>query len=104
MKPAVKCLECYSTELYKNGKNKKANQTYLYRKCRRQFTLQSIKKLNNPKCSVYGKDTFSIHKFCINTIINAINLYYSLNAKTRAIPTYLLDYMNIKVYLVTISK
>lgn len=34
----------------------------------------------------------------------AINLYYSLNATTRAISTHLLDYMNIKVSHVTISK
>ena len=148
MKPTVKCPECYSTELYKNGKDKKANQKYLCKKCRRQFTLQSIKKLNNPKCPVcgkgmylhhkykyhvsfkcnnrqcnhtikqltpsviddpsseklFGKDTFSGHRFSINTIVNAINLYYSLNATTRAISTYLLDYMNIKVSHVTISK
>ena len=56
MKPTVKCPECYSTELYKNGKDKKNNQKYLCKKCRRQFTLQSIKKLNNPKCPVCGKD------------------------------------------------
>ena len=146
MKPTVKCPECYSTELYKNGKDKKANQKYLCKKCRRQFTLQSIKKLNNPKCPIcgkgmylhhkykyhvsfkcnnrqcnhtlkqltpsviddpsseklFGKDTFSGHRFSINTIVNAINLYYSLNATTRAISTYLLDYMNIKVSHVTI--
>ena len=148
MKPTVKCPECYSTELYKNGKNKKGNQKYLCKKCRRQFTLKSIKKLNNPKCpacgkgmylhhkykyhvsfkcnnrqcnhtikqlipsviddssseKLFAKDTFSGHRFSINTIINAINLYYSLNATTRAISTYLLDYMNIKVSHVTISK
>ena len=148
MKPTVKCPECYSTELYKNGKDKKGNQKYLCKKCRRQFTLKSIKKLNNPKCpacgkgmylhhkykyhvsfkcnnrqcnhtvkqltslaiddpsseKLFGKDTFSGHRFSINTIINAINLYYSLNATTRAISTYLLDYMNIKVSHVTIFK
>ena len=118
------------------------------KKCCRQFTLKSIKKLNNPNCPACGKgmylhhkykyhvsfkcnnrqcnhtikqlipsviddpsseklfvkDTFSGHRFSINTIINAINLYYSLNATTRAISTYLLDYMNIKVSHVTISK
>ena len=148
MKPTVKCPECYSTELYKNGKDKKGNQKYLCKKCRRQFTLKSIKKLNNPKCPACGKgmylhpkykyhvsfkcnnrqcnhtikqlipsviddpsseklfvkDTFSGHRFSINAIINAINLYYSLHATTRAISTYLLDYMNIKVSHVTISK
>ena len=51
-----------------------------------------------------GKDAFSGHRFSINTIINAINLYYSLNATTRDISTYLLDYMNVKVSHVTISK
>lgn len=40
----------------------------------------------------------------MNTIISAINLYYSPNATTRAISTYLLDYMNIKVSHVTICK
>ena len=118
------------------------------KKCRRQFTLKSIKKLNNPKCpacdkgmylhykykyhvsfkcnnrqcnhtikqlipsviddssseKLFAKDTFSGHRFSINTIINAINLYYSLNVTTIAISTYLLDYMNIKVSHVTISK
>ena len=53
---------------------------------------------------LFVKDTFSGHRFSINTIINAINLYYSLNATTRAISTYLLDYMNIKVSHVTRSK
>ena len=100
----VKCPECYSTELYKNGKDKKGNQKYLCKKCRRQFTLKSIKKLNNPKWPACCKDTFSGHRFSINTIINAINLYYSLNVTTIAISTYLLDYMNIKVSHVTISK
>ena len=51
-----------------------------------------------------GKNTFSSHRFSINTIIIAINLYYALNSTTRAISTYLSNYMNIKVSHVTISK
>ena len=148
LKPTVKCPECYSTELYKFGKDKHSNQKYLCKRCRRQFTSLSVKKLNNPKCPVcgkgmyihhkykyhvsfkcnnrkcnhtikqlipgaiddpssqklFGRDTFSGHRFSVNTIVNAINLYYALNSTTRAISTYLLDYMNIKVSHVTISK
>ena len=50
------------------------------------------------------ENVFSGHRFNLNIKINAIDLYYSLNATTRAISTYLLDYMNIKVSHVTISK
>ncbi len=150
MKPTVKCPECYNTDLYKFGKDKNSKQKYLCRRCRRQFTLESIKKYQAgyPKCPVCGKATylhhkykchvsfkcndrkcnhtfkqiiptaidepsseklsgkaiFSGHRYSLNTIILSINLYYSLNATTRAISTYLLDYMNIKVSHVTISK
>lgn len=52
----------------------------------------------------FGKNTFSGHRFSVNTIITAINLYYALNSTTRAISTYLSNYMNIKVSHVTISK
>ncbi len=51
-----------------------------------------------------GKNTFSGHRFSIDTIITAINLYYALNSTTRAISTYLSDYINIKVSHITISK
>ena len=54
--------------------------------------------------NLFGKNTFSGHRFSINTIITALNLYYALNSTTRAISTYLSDYMNIKVSHVTISK
>ncbi|MDY2881474.1 MAG: IS6 family transposase, partial [Romboutsia timonensis] len=54
--------------------------------------------------NLFGKDAFSGHRFSINTIINAINLYYSLNTTTISISTYLLDLMKIKVSHVTISK
>lgn len=145
MKPTVKCPECYDTNLYKFYKYKYSNQKYQCKKCRRQFTLQSIKRyqLVYPKCPVCGKGTYLYHKYkyhvgfkcnhifkqiiptdidnpsceklngkaifsghrCnLNIIISAINLCYSLNATTIAISTYLLDYMNIKVSHVTISK
>lgn len=150
MKPTVKCPECYSTELYKYGKDKHSNQKYLCKRCKRQFTHKSGKKniKDYPKCPVcgkgmylhhkykyhvsfkcndkkcnhtikqlrpgaiadssseqlIGKNTFSSHRFSVNTIITAINLYYALNSTTRAISTYLSDYMNIKVSHVTISK
>lgn len=54
--------------------------------------------------NIFGKNTFWGHRFSINTIITAINLYYVLNSTTRAISTYLSNYMNIKVSHVTISK
>ena len=54
--------------------------------------------------NLFGKNTFSGHRFSVNTIITAINLYYALNSTTRAISTYLSNYMNIKVSHVTISK
>ena len=79
-------------------------------KCNNRQCNHTIKQLtpsaiDDPSSeNLFGKDTFSGHRFSINTIINAINLYYSLNATTRAISTYLLDYMNIKVSHVTISK
>lgn len=50
-----------------------------------------------------GKSIFSGHRYNSNTIILAINLYYSLNSTTRAISICLLDYMNIKASHVTIS-
>ena len=150
MKPTVKCPECYSTELYKYGKDKHSNQKYLCKRCKRQFTQKSGKnnikdypkyhvfgkgmylhnkykshvsfKCNDKKCNhtikqlrprdiadsssenIFGKNTFSGYRFSINTIITAINLYYALNSTTRAISTYLSDYMNIKISHVTISK
>ena len=39
--------------------------------------------------NLFGKNTFWEHRFGINTIITAINLYYVLNSTTRAISTYL---------------
>ena len=63
MKPTVKCPECYSTELYKFGKDKHSNQKYLCKRCRRQFTSLSVKKLNNPKCPVCGKGMYLHHKY-----------------------------------------
>ena len=54
--------------------------------------------------NLFGKNTFSGHRFSVNTIITAINLYYAPNSTTRAISTYLSNYMNIKVSHVTISK
>ncbi|WP_156530759.1 hypothetical protein [Intestinibacter bartlettii] len=54
--------------------------------------------------NLFGKNTFSGNIFSVNTIITAINLYYALNSITRAISTYLSNYMNIKVSHVTISK
>ena len=54
--------------------------------------------------NLFGKNTFSGNIFSVNTIITAINLYYALNSTTRAISTYLSNYMNIKVSHVTISK
>ena len=68
----------------------------------KQFTPSAIDDPSYEK--LFFKDTFLGHIFNINTIINDINLNYSLNAATRAISTYLLDYMNIKVSHVTISK
>ena len=79
-------------------------------KCNNRKYNHSIKQLI-PKAiddtsseKLNGKVVFSGHRFNLNTIIMDINLYYSLNATTRAISTYLLDYMNIKVSHVTISK
>ena len=47
---------------------------------------------------------FSGYRFNLHTIIMSISMYYSLKASTRAISTFLFDYMNIKVSHVTISK
>ena len=71
MKPTVKCPECYSTELYKYGKDKYSNQKYLCKRCKRQFTLQSCKKnfKNYPKCPVCGKGMYLHHKYKYHFIL-----------------------------------
>ena len=76
--------------------NKKCNHTI------KQLIPTAIDDPSSEKLN--GKTVFSGHRFNLNTIIIAINLYYSLNATTRAISTYLSDYMSIKVSHVTISK
>ncbi len=79
-------------------------------KCNNRKCNHTIKQLiptaiDDPSSEkLNGKTIFSGHRYNLNTIIMTINLYYSLNATTRAISTYLLDYMNIKVSHVTISK
>ena len=54
--------------------------------------------------NLFGKNTFSDHRFSINTIITVISLYYALNYTPRSSSTCLSGYMNIKVSHVTISK
>ena len=67
LKPTVKCPECYSTELYKYGKDKHSNQKYLCKRCKRQFTLQSSKKSTKtkdyPKCPVCGRGMYLHHAY-----------------------------------------
>ena len=106
MKPTVKCPECYSTELYKNGKNKKGNQKYLCKKCRRQFTLKSIKKLNNPKCPACGKGMYLHPKYkyhvsfkCNNRQCNPVSYTHLIETLNR-----LEDYLDeFKGVVITVS-
>ena len=95
------------------GKGMYLHHKYKYHvsfKCNNRQCNHTIKQLipsviDDPSSEkLFVKDTFSGHRFSINTIINAINLYYSLNVTTIAISIYLLDYINIKVSHVTISK
>lgn len=75
------------------------------RKCNHHLKQLRPAAIDDPSCeSLLGKISFSGHRFNVNTIITAINLYFALNATTRAISNYLLDYLNIKVSHVTISK
>ena len=77
-----------STMLALNVITKKCNHTI------KQLIPTAIDDPSSEKLN--GKTVFSGHRFNLNTIIIAINLYYSLNATTRAISTYLSDYMSIK--------
>lgn len=61
LKSTIKCHD-----LYKEGKYKKANQKYFCKKCRRQFILQLIKKLNNPKYPFCDKVMYLHHKYKYN--------------------------------------
>ena len=54
--------------------------------------------------NLFGKNTFSGHRFSVNTISTALNLYYTLKSIIRVISTYLSFYINIKVSHVTIYK
>lgn len=91
MKPTVKCPECYSSELYKYGKDKLSNQKYLCKMCKRKFTQKSGKKniKSYPKCPIYRKGMYFHLKYkyhvsfkynykkCNHTI-NNLNLELSL--------------------------
>ena len=71
MKPTVKCPECYSTELYKYGKDKHSNQKYLCKRYKMQFTRESGKNIKYYlKFTVCGK----VYTFIIN-----INIMLVLN-------------------------
>lgn len=95
------------------GKGMYLHHKYKYHvsfKCNDKKCNHTIKQLrpgaiaDSSSENLFGKNTFSGHRFSVNTIITAINLYYALNSTTRAISTYLSNYMNIKVSHVTISK
>ena len=47
------------------------------KKCRRQFTLQSIKKLNNPKCPVCGKSIYLHYKYKYHVSFKCNNRQYN---------------------------
>ena len=100
-----KCPVCqkgmYLHHKYKYHVSFKCNN----RKCNHTIKQLIPTAIDDPSSEkLNGKTIFSGHRYNLNTIIMTINLYYSLNATTRAISTYLLDYMNIKVSHVTISK
>lgn len=65
MKPITKCPHCYSTELYKYGKDKHSNQKYLCKSCKRQFTLETSRKneRNYPKCPICNRGMYLHHKY-----------------------------------------
>lgn len=66
--------------------NKKCNHTI------KQLILASIDNPSSEK--LFVKTTFTGYRLSINTIISAINLYYSLNATTKAIS----QKFNLRVY------
>ena len=103
-----KCPVCgkgiYIHHTYKNHIEFKCNS----RKCNhtiKQVIPESIDKPSSEKLNQKDlKKIFSGFRFNLHTIIVAIDLYYSLNASTRAISTFLFNHMNIKVSHVSISK
>lgn len=100
-----KCPVCgkgtYLHHRYKYHVSFKCND----KKCNHSFKQIIPTAIDDPSSEkLNGKTIFSGHRYNLNIIILSINLYYSLNATTRAISTYLLDYMNIKVSHVTVSK
>lgn len=105
MKPTVKCPVCgkgtylHHKYIYHVGfksKDKRYNHIFI------QIIPTTIYGSSSEKFN--GKNVFSGHRYNLNTIILAINLYYLLNSTTRAISAYFLNYMNIKVSHLTIFK
>lgn len=62
----ITCPRCFSKSMYRYGKDKFANQKYLCRNCRHQFTLQP-KHLDssnpNPLCPICQRKTFLWHTY-----------------------------------------
>lgn len=103
-----KCPVCgngmYLHHKYKNHVSFKCNS----RKCNhtiKRIIPESIEDPSSEKLRRRNlRKIFSGYRFNLHTIIMSISMYYSLKASTRAISTFLFDYMNIKVSHVTISK
>lgn len=103
-----KCPVCgngmYLHHKYKNHVSFKCNS----KKCNhtiKRIIPESIEDPSSEKLRRRNlRKIFSGYRFNLHTIIMSISMYYSLKASTRAISTFLFDYMNIKVSHVTISK
>ena len=63
----ITCPRCYSHNLFRFGKDKKGNQKYQCKECKRQFapsaTPRKRQLKNYPRCPVCNKGTFIHHNY-----------------------------------------
>lgn len=61
----ITCPRCFSTDIYRFGKNNFGIQKYQCKHCKRQFTLEKpiSKSKGYPKCPICHKATYIWHKY-----------------------------------------
>lgn len=79
--PKIRCPRCYSTNLYRFGKNLYGNQKYQCKVCKHQFSPFSHPRpvTDFPRCPVCGKGSFLHHdfKYYSNFTCNDKHCYHS---------------------------